>query len=354
MAWTGRPRRRARRALLPLAIAASVAGLIGLGLPSAAVAAARSVATPTAARADDGAHVVATRQVAPREIDLTVDSPALGTTAPVRLLTPVDWAQRRPGEHWPTLWLLHGCCDNYTSWTRITDLAAVASLDHVLVVMPEAGTTGFYTDWQGAAEDGVTPAGVAPGWETFHLDEVMQLLARGYGGGADRAIAGLSMGGFGALSYAARHPGMFRAAASYSGVVDTLYPEGGSANVQSILTGQGDSADALWGDPVTDQATWAAHNPYDLASRLRNIPVFLSCGNGQPGPLDPPGTGQSAFETLFNGENHALAQRLDALHDHRLVTDFYGPGTHSAPYWNRELLASLPMLLTAMHVPVQG
>jgi S-formylglutathione hydrolase FrmB len=348
MAWTARSRRRIGISLLSLTMLTGLVGTVGLGLPAAA-AASTHAAIP--ASANDGAHVVATQQVTDREVDLTIDSPALGTTAPVRLLTPVGWQQRRPGQQWPTLWLLHGCCDNYTGWTRITDLASLPQLDHVLVVMPEAGTTGFYSNWIGPATDGVTPAGVSPQWETFHLSEVMQIVDRSYGAGADRAVAGLSMGGFGALSYAARHPGMFRAAASYSGVVDTLYQPGGSANVQSIASGSGDDPAALWGDPTTDEAIWAAHNPYSLASRLRGIPVFLSCGNGQPGPLDPPGTTPNAFETLFHAENLALAQRLDTLHDHLLTTDFYGPGTHSAPYWNREFQLSLPMLLGAMHVP---
>jgi diacylglycerol O-acyltransferase / trehalose O-mycolyltransferase / mycolyltransferase Ag85 len=41
------------------------------------------------------------------------------------------------------------------------------------------------------------------------------------------AVAGASMGGLGALAYAARHPGLFRAAASFSGIVDTrLTPQG--------------------------------------------------------------------------------------------------------------------------------
>jgi S-formylglutathione hydrolase FrmB len=349
MAWMHKTRGSVR-SLSALAMLTAMVGLFGLGQPSFA-ATAPSTGIPAQARANDGARVVAVQQVAPREIDLTISSPALGTTAPVRLLTPVGWDQRRPGQHWPTLWLLHGCCDSYVSWTRSMDLTAVPQLDHVLVVMPEAGTTGFYSNWQAPATDGITPADVTPRWETFHLSEVMQIVQRAYGASSDRAIAGLSMGGYGALAYAARHPGMFRAAASYSGVVDTTFPDGGVANVQSILTGAGDSADALWGDPSTDAAVWAAHNPYDLASRLTNIPVFLSCGNGQPGPLDPPGTGFSAFEALFSGENQALAQRLDALGDHHLVTDFYGPGTHSWPYWDRELLKSLPMLLTAMHVP---
>ncbi len=337
-------------------VAAALAGLIALAgagaapaaaraLPVAAHAPARTTGSPAGGpTAPDGARVVAVRQVAPRQVDLSVDSPALGRTATVRLLTPDGW---RPddGRHWPTLWLLHGCCGDYTSWTSLTDLAALPQLRNVLVVMPEAGDTGFYSDW--LRDDG---SGTTPGWETFHLREVMPLLDRSWGSGPDRAVAGLSMGGFGALSYTARHPGLFRAAAAYSGVADPLETAGGPANVESIAASHVPDPTALWGDPVTDRAVWAAHDPTTLAPLLTGVPVFLSCGDGTAGPYDTPGA-TSAYETLFLAENQHLAGRLTALGDRRLTTDFYGAGTHSWPYWQRELHRSLPMLLAALHVP---
>jgi hypothetical protein len=49
--------------------------------------------------------------------DLTIYSPALGRTAAVRLLLPRGFAAQ-PTRRWPVLWLLHGCCDTYESWTR--------------------------------------------------------------------------------------------------------------------------------------------------------------------------------------------------------------------------------------------
>lgn len=295
------------------------------------------VAQASPPSASDGARVVAETRVAPRQLDLTIDSPALGTAGMVRLLTPEGWAEG-DGRHWPTLWLLHGCCDDYTSWTRSTDVASVPSLRHVLVVMPEAGTAGWYSNWYRQA---------TPRWETFHLTEVRQIVERHYGASSDRVVAGLSMGGLGALSYAGRHPGMFRAAASYSGVVHPLYEPGGPELVESVDVGQGFPADAPWGDPVRQRHVWAAHDPYYLAPSLRRIPVFISCGNGQPGVLDPPGTGFDSTEAQLDAEAHALVGRLHG--DRTLHTDFYGGGTHDWPYWQRELHRSLPLLLRALH-----
>ncbi len=180
---------------------------------------------------------------------------------------------------------------------------------------------------------------------------MLPLLDRYYGAGPDRAVAGLSIGGFGALSYAGRHPGMFRSAASFSGLADPLYDPGGPKNVQSIATDHHDDPQALWGDPVADRAVWAAHDPYELAPALSGLPVFLSCGDGSAGPLDHKSTA-SSDEKLYLAENQHLADRLHDLGDQHLVTDFYGAGTHTWPYWQRELQRALPMLLASIGVPV--
>jgi diacylglycerol O-acyltransferase / trehalose O-mycolyltransferase len=271
------------------------------------------------AAAPAGPAVVAQHRLGPRIVDLDVRSPALGRTAKVRLVLPDGWdrARRRP-----VLYLLHGCCDTYDSWTRETDVEELPALRDVLVVMPEGGGTGFYSDWL-----------KGPGWETFHLVELRRLLEREFGAGPRRAVAGLSMGGFGALSYAARHPGFFRAAASYSGVV---HPLGDVQLVQGIARDQAEDPDALWGDPQTRRAVWAAHDPTVQAARLRGTRVFVSIGN----------TGY--VERTLRRENDALraALRRAAV---PATLDFYAHGTHDWPYWQRELHRSLPLLLGALN-----
>ena len=285
--------------------------------------------------ADDGAKVIAQTTVAARTLDLTISSPALGGTAKARLLLPPDW-DARPNARWPVLYLLHGCCDNYTSWTRQTDVAALTGGTDVLVVMPEAGPDGYYSNWLSG-----------PAWETFHTVELRQILERGYRAGHRRAIAGLSMGGLGALDYSARHPGMFEAAASYSGALDTTLSQEAINQVTSVVSSNGHDPNALWGDPAKQPWIWAAHNPYDLAWLLRGTRLFIAAGNGQPGPLDPPGTGFNESEALHGAETTALVDQLHLLHVPATV-DLYGPGTHTWPYWQRELHASFPMLMKAI------
>ena len=278
-----------------------------------------------------GASVFQEERVSTRILDLNIRSPALGTTAIVRLLTPDGWTAERDSRRWPLLFLLHGCCDSYESWTRSTDIEALPQLRDVLVVMPEGGPVGFYSNWRGTG----------PQWETFHVEEVRRLLERDYGAGRDRAIAGLSMGGLGAMGYAARHPGRFRAAASFSGVLHPLADVDFLFGLFSAFT---PDPTAIWGDPARDRDTWARHDPTELASRLRGTRLFVSAGDGRPGPFDDSALATDRIEPTVLRESRAFVARLRDL-GIPVETDFYGHGSHDWPYWERELERALPTLL---------
>ncbi|MFW6692320.1 alpha/beta hydrolase [Streptomyces sp. MAR4 CNX-425] len=313
-------------------------------VPAAPTLAAAAPPEPGKGGPRGDAEVVDVTRAGDRLVDLSVRSPALGgRTVPVRLLTPDGWDPDDPAQHWPTLWLLHGCCGDYTSWTSETDVARTDELRDVLVVMPEAGWNGWYSDWWNFGEGG------DPAWETFHTDELRRLLESDWGASTNRVVAGLSMGGQGALMYAARHPGMFRAAASYSGAAHPLLNDESVNRIMGFFAGQGDDPRRVWGDPVDQRAIWAAHDPYHLAKRLKSTPVYLSCGDGTAGPFDPPGA-TSALEADFERQNQALAEKLKRVGAKKVTTHFYGPGTHRWEYWERELHASLPMLLGALRV----
>src|SRR3954452_4531633 len=279
-----------------------------------------AAAAPTP-RAKSSSPVVAQHQVAPRQLDLTLRSAALGRSAKVRLLTPVGWSQSS-SKRWPVLYLLHGCCGTYESWTRSTDIADLPQLRDVLVVMPEGGDIGFYSNWQ----DG-------PRWQDFHLRELPRILAP-YGAGPRRAIAGLSMGGLGAMDYAARRPRMFRAAASFSGVLHPLRVPRFWLGLFSQYTS--DPTD-VWGDPDSDRANWRRHDPTALLPALKGLPLFVSAGDGR-------GAKRDAIEAEVGAESRAFAGRARALHV-PLHAELYPGGTQDWPYWQRELHRALPLLL---------
>jgi S-formylglutathione hydrolase FrmB len=293
--------------------------------------------------ADDGAKITKVQWRGKRQADVTVKSPALGTSHKVRVLVPKTW-KSSANRTWPVVYAFHGGNDTYVSWTRSTDIEQYAAAYDVIVVMPE-GRNGSYTDWYNNGRGGI------PKWETFHMLEVRQLMERNFHAGSSRAAMGISSGAQGAVTYAARYPGMFRYAAAYSGVLSMLSP-GIPALLLYINSGNGNgSPERIWGDPVRDRANWVAHDPTSLAPRLRGTSVYVSSGNGKEGPLDKPG--KAPWDIGYLSETQVERASKDFVQRARSVgvsvtTNFYGPGSHSWPYWQREMHRTWPTMMRAI------
>jgi S-formylglutathione hydrolase FrmB len=281
-------------------------------------------------------EVTAQRSPCRHQAEIDLRSPALGRTVTVRLLTPRGWAPGDGGD-WPTLYLLHGGDDDASCWTRHTDIAALALAAGLLVVLPPAGRAGFYSDWRGPDRHGTTPA-----WERFHVVELRQLIESRYGGGSRRAVAGVSMGGYGAMKYAARNPAMFAAAAAYSGMLHTTR-RGTPAFLRLYLRSVGERAPALW----ESRQDWLDNDPFQFAHRLAQTPVYLAAGNGERASGDPPIKGAWLLERLIAPGTADLAGRLRELGSPLRLS--VGPGTHSWPSWQRELNRSWTFLTDSLH-----
>jgi diacylglycerol O-acyltransferase / trehalose O-mycolyltransferase len=340
-----------RRRFLGVASATGVAAAVS---PGTALARGVAVREPdlVGVQADNGATVIAQHVLDSRTMDITIDSAALGHTASARILLLKRFGSHPRGD-WPVLYVLHGGLGRYVDWTESSSIASLARKRDVLVVMPDGGSLGFYTDWW---DRGV---GTKPGWETFHLVELAQILERGLDASGRRAVAGLSMGGFGVMSYAGRRPGFFQAAASFSGVLNTLHPTVdplfpglyATCLLQTFVAPLGHDPLALFGDPVAQRDVWAAHNPADLVEHLPSTKLFVSCGNGHVGPLDPPGTDPSGLlvqlEAALYLQNQEFVARATSL-GLDITVDFYGAGTHTWPYWARQLERAFPLLMQAI------
>jgi diacylglycerol O-acyltransferase / trehalose O-mycolyltransferase len=308
--------------------------------------------TPTTAAtigqpADDGARIIAVDTPSlvgaapnPRARDLTIDSPAVGGTVQVRLLLPADF-DAQPETRWPVLYLLDGQSGTHLGWTNeLIDVTPLFAPTDLLVVMPDCGLHDpggcSYTDWWNGGKGGLRQ------WETFHLVELRQLLERNWQAGDRRAIAGVSAGGYGAIEYAARQPGLFRFAASYSGVSDPL----GSVAFWN-------PPHDVWGDPVAQVDIWKAHDPFLNAAALKGTGLYIAYGNGKVGPLDylnengTPWDPGGAVEHECGRQSAALVHRLKELKI-PVTADAYGNGTHSNPYIWRDLERSLPLILKAL------
>ncbi len=310
---------------------------VALALAVIAIAALPAVALGSASPL----HVDSRTQLSPRLSELTMSTPALDFPAKVRILLPDGYASH-PKKRYPVLYLLHGSFDTSASWTDKGDAERLTAGLPLIVVMPPAAGTGnaggWASDWWNEGRGG------PPRWETFTIDQLIPwvdanfrtLPRRG-----ERAIAGLSMGGFSSMSYAVRHPDRFVAAASFSGAVDTNDPEGWPVIGGEALADGGATPDSIWGPRATRELWWRAHNPWDLAANLGGMTLSIRTGNGK----------QSGFETdpieaAVHTMSLALHQRLDSFGIPH-VWDDYGEGTHSWPFWQRDLKLELPRIMQA-------
>jgi S-formylglutathione hydrolase FrmB len=277
--------------------------------------------------ADDGARIVGVANIDDRTRDLRIESPAVGRVN-VRLILPKTY-EAQPTTDWPVLYLLHGATGSHSDWTQFTDAEDLLKATDLLIVLPDAGDFGFYSDWWNEGKGG------PPKWETFHLVELRQLLERNWHAGDKRVVAGLSMGGYGAMEYAERQPGLFRAAASFSGALDPIEGE--------IDIGDDD----LWGDPVAQVDNWRAHDPAINVAALKGTDLYVSYGDGGKGPLDRIEPPSDDLEPWIADQNRSF---LAALAKAKIpaTVKAYGPGSHDWPYWERGLHDSLPLLLKAL------
>ena len=104
--------------------------------------------------------------------------------------------------------------------------------------------------------------------------------------------------------------------------------------IQDLLRAFDEDPGALWGDPARQSDGWAGHNPYDLAPRLGDVRLFVSVGNGEPGPLDGQAIDRQAqqIERTIYPQNLAFVQRLSELGIPARF-DAYGPGTCLVGIW---------------------
>ena len=266
-------------------------------------------------------------------------------------------------KRYPVLYLLHGHGGGgYLDWTRHGVDNVIGNLP-LIVVMPEGGYDGFYSDWYGrdivnAKVKGA--AGPIPAWETFHIRELIPWVDATFATIASRdgrAIAGNSMGGFGAMSYAARHPDMFVAAGAFSGAVNSTLLSPVGPLVQAPAANVADQQlpdNCIWGDPVTQDTRWRDHDPTVLANSLRTVALYQRVGDGTPGRYDDfvakqpsPGAVLNEFGIDLMNRNFDLALKRAGI-AHKATFEH---GIHDWPYWLDDLREFLPIATNAFAHP---
>ncbi len=282
-------------------------------------------------------------QLTPRLTELTFKSSALGFPVKTRVLVPAGYTKTK--RRYPVLYLLHGASGNSSDWTTQGQAEQITAGKPLIVVMPDGGILDQYANWYASGDNGLRH------WETFHISQLIPWVdahLRTKARRSERAIAGLSMGGGGAVTYAALHPELFAAAASFSGQVDTNFIGSVALIEASGPQGGGPSA-SVYGPRASQEVRWRGHNAFDLAPNLAGLTLDVRTGNGQPGGPDGSLT-IDPIETSVHTESTSLHDRLTALGIAHVFDD-YGAGGHRWYDWRRDLAKTLPRLLTTFAHP---
>ena len=286
----------------------------------------------------------------------TFFSAALGVEKHFVVYLPPSYG-RESHRRFPVAYYLHGLIGNEGDWItlgaidRVADSLIAAGMPEMILVMPD-GDDSWYTNWE-------TPRGFAPcmadtalsraattycveheRYDDYvaddlvaHVDSAFRTLATR----VHRGVAGLSMGGYGAIALALRHPDRFAAAASHSGVLSLLYagPHPVALPAQYItssdslgLARRGGSIGLAFG---TDTTGWYANDPARLARKL----------HAASGPMPALSIDVGTEDGLVD-QNRAFHWELGQLGIVHAYAEW--PGKHDWRYWPAHVGESLRFL----------
>ena len=220
-------------------------------------------------------------------------------------------------EHYPVLYFLHGLGDNEKTlfnsggWTLLDDLRQEHKLGEFLIVAPE-GRRSFY----------INSADISVRYSDFFLQEFIPLIEKKYRiakGRNNRAISGISMGGYGALRFAFSHPEMFSAVSAQSAALITESPQDLDTAARSGAP-LGKMLADVFGNPI-DSSHWKNNDPFLLAQKnaaaLKRLGIYFNCGQDDNYGFEK---GAAAL--------HEELQKEGVKHEYHLY-----PGDHSLAYF---------------------
>jgi S-formylglutathione hydrolase FrmB len=334
--WRSRIGFAENRARVPCAFLVAAALLFGLSGAAAASGA-------------DQAQVIEEQQVAPRVVELTIGTSAFAAPTKVQVILPTGY-DTEPTRQWPVTYFTAGTSNRYNSFNDALDGTNLTAGFPSIIVSPDANS-GYWSDWYNGGAFG------PPMYETFVIDQLIPLIDARFRTVADRshrAIFGISMGGYGAMMLAARHPDLFAAAASLSGAVDSNLPANGSV-LSLSSTFDGAPVDAIYGPRITQEVRWRGHNPVDLADNLDGLDLTVLTANGTLNPEigegdDPNDALSCAVEKGVHQAGVNLHERLTKLGiDHEWKD--YGAGCHSLQNFTREVTYAVGALAETFSNP---
>lgn len=234
-------------------------------------------------------------------ITVAAKSDVMKKEIPALVILPDDY--EKSGKSYPVIYLLHGFGGNYQTWYHIKpNLPELATSNQVIFVLPD-GATSWYWD---------SPVNQNLKYETYVAKELVDFIDSSYRtikSPKGRAIAGLSMGGHGAMWLALRHKDVFGAAGAISGGVDIRpFPK------------NWDMAKNL-GEYSSNKDVWDAHTVINQVDGLKNgeLTIYIDCGFSD-----------FFYQVNLNLHNKLLQMKID--HDY-----LARPGAHNNAYWNNAI-----------------
>ena len=256
----------------------------------------------------------------------------------VNVLLPDGYKQRGKSRY-PVLWLLHGAYGGADNWlSSHNNVRKLAAGLPAIVVMPDGGMFGMYTDWWNRGLRG------DPAWATYHLSVLRQTIERRFRIRPQRrwhAIAGISMGGGGTLRYAAMLPGYFGTAVAMSAAFPDMQSDIAEPGLDGLPAHTG--ADGVYHSIFGERQGFYAegNSPQALAPNFGHTRVYLTSGNGTNCPGDPQTSTfalDTATEIVINAQQGPFAAAIRA--EGADVTTKTTCGVHTFGVWDRAFAAA--------------
>jgi len=230
---------------------------------------------------------------------------------------------------YPITYLLHGYGDADDGWIQFGEINRLADegiktgkIPPMIIVTPD-GFTNFYIN----AADG------SMNYEDFFIKELIPHIEKTYKVKAEkrfRAVAGLSMGGYGSLLYALKYPNLFVAAAPLSaavwtdndveGLQDAMYDRLFATSMGKNLKGK---------DRLTK--SWMDNSPFTIIEKktvqeLSAVKYWIDCGDDD-------------FLTVGNAQLHIALTNKKVPHEFRMRD-----GNHNWTYWRTGIIDALSFI----------
>lgn len=236
--------------------------------------------------------------------------------------------------YYPVVYLLHGYTDNDMGWIQFGEANLIADeaiakmeIPPMILVMPDGGVSWYINNFDNSLK-----------YEDFFINEFIPRIEKEYRIRTEkryRSVAGLSMGGYGALVYALKHPDLFSSCIAFSAAVFTE---------QEVVDMNDDDWSGMLGVPFNGKLKgreritkhFTENNPLYIiknseTDKLKSVRYYIDCGDD---------------DFLYKGNSalHVLLRDLNIPHEYR-VRD----GSHQWTYWRSGLTEGLKYAGTSFH-----